>query len=340
MSAVFIQLVMQLVTIYCKLGFGIGSGWLLGRWSSPKVPTLLGKWLFWIGVPISVFAFVRQIDLSASIWLAPTVAWAAMATSLAIAWSWLRFGSQRLSRQSQGSFLLASTIGNTGYLGYPISLAIAGEATFGWALFYDLLGSLLWGYGIGVMVASYYGQKEPTNVIRNMFTQVAINPALWSLVFGLLSRHFIFPAPIEMGLKIVAWGVIFLAIILIGMRLGSLNNSQNHVHDNEQINQPINQQVHQQIHQKQRSQHLAQVKSSLLIKMLIVPLIFSLILPLLGITKSICLVLVLQIGMPPAFASLIVSETYQLDPDLAVRSLAYGTCLLLLTLPIWLLLLH
>jgi predicted permease len=271
-----------------------------------------------------VFAFVRQIDLSGSIWLAPTVAWAAMATSLAIAWLWLRFGSQRLSRQSQGSFLLASTIGNTGYLGYPISLAIAGESTFGWALFYDLLGSLLWGYGIGVMVASYYGQKEPTNVIRNMFTQVAINPALWSLVFGLLSRYFIFPAPIETGLKIVAWGVIFLAIMLIGMRLGSLQNSHKNSQNNAQTS----------------SEHLAQVKSSLLIKMLIVPLIFSLILPLLGITKSICLVLVLQIGMPPAFASLIVSETYQLDPDLAVRSLAFGTCLLLLTLPIWLLILH
>lgn len=320
MSITVNPLVIQLASIYGKLALGIGSGWLLGRWSSPQVPSLLGKWLFWLGVPISVFVFVRQIDLDGSIWLAPAVAWAAMAMGLAIAWLWLRFGPLHLNKASQGSFLLVSTIGNTGYLGYPISLAIAGEAGFGWALFYDLLGSLPWGYGIGVMVAAYHGQKETSHIVRHMFTQVAINPALWSLALGLLSRSVTFAAPLDMGLTLVAWGVIILAIMLIGMRLSSLQSRQC-PDPRPKMTPPA-------------------VQSSLLIKMVLVPLLFSLLLPALGIAKSSCLVLVLQIAMPPALATLIVSETYQLDPDLTVRSLTSGTCLLLLTLPIWLLILH
>ncbi|MGB2926974.1 MAG: AEC family transporter [Limnothrix sp.] len=306
-------LLLQLVTIYLKLGIGIGSGWAIGRFTSAAIAGKLAKWLFWVGVPVSVFVFVRQIELSSTIWIAPVVAWCAMGLCLGLAWLWLRLGQQTFSKPAQGSFLLVSTIGNTGYLGFPISLAIAGEATFAWALFYDLLGSLLWGYGIGVMIAAYYGRtSEQTQIYRQMLTQVLINPALWSLVLGLISRAIAFPAFIETSLNAIAWGVIMLAIVLIGMRLSRLKISQK----------------------------LTQIRSSLLIKMLIVPLIFSLLLPLFGIPKSICLALVLQIAMPPAFATLIVSETYKLDQDLAVSSLATGTIVLLFTLPIWIILLR
>lgn len=306
-------LILQLAAIYCKLGVGIGGGWVIGYFSPQSFANYLGKLLFWIGVPISVFGFVRQIDLSGTVWVAPLVAWLAMGLSLGLAWLWLHYRSPQLSMPSQGSFLLVSTIGNTGYLGYPISLAIAGQEAFAWALFYDLLGSLLWGYGVGVMVAAYYGQKQKISLLENlkkMFTQVAINPALWSLVLGLFLRAIAFPLLLEKSLEIVSWGVIGLAIVLIGMRLSQLNIGQD----------------------------FPQIRSSLIIKMVLVPLIFSLILPFFNLSKLICLALVVQIAMPPAFSTLIVSETYELDQELAVSSLALGACLLLATLPVWVIL--
>ncbi|NJN71574.1 MAG: AEC family transporter [Limnothrix sp. RL_2_0] len=306
-------LLIQLVTIYLKLGIGIGGGWALGKITPEAIAGQIGKWLFWVGVPISVFGFVRQIELTGSVGLAPVVAWLAMGLSLGLAWLWLRFSAHGLLKPSQGSFLLASTVGNTGYLGFPISLAIAGQEAFAWALFYDLLGSLLWGYGIGVMIAAYYGQTDQHSPpYQKMFTQVAINPALWSLVLGLICRAIAFPPLVEKSLAAIAWGVIMLAIVLIGMRLSRLKISQ-------------------------KIQH---IRSSLLIKMLIVPLFFSLLLTLWNAPKLISLALILQIGMPPAFATLIVSETYELDQELAVSALAAGTCLLLATLPIWVILFH
>ncbi len=301
---------LQLAAIYLKLCLGIGSGWVIGQFVPKTFANVLGKWLFWIGVPISVFGFVRQIELSGAIWLAPVVAWLAMMLCAALAWLWLRFRTKGLSKATQGSFLLVSSIGNTGYLGYPITLAIAGEQFFAWALFYDLLGSLIWGYGIGVMAAAYFADKQSTQVVKKMLIQVAINPALWSLVIGLSLRSVRFPRLVEDSLQAIAWGVIIFAIVLIGMRLSQL----------------------------QISQQVPQIQSSLAIKMAVVPLLFGLILPWLGVEGLARLTVVLQIAMPPAFSTLIVAEAYQLDRELAVSSLATGCCVLLFALPIWLLL--
>jgi malate permease and related proteins len=59
-------------------------------------------------------------------------------------------------------------------------------------------------------------------------------------------------------------------------------------------------------------------------------------LPLLGITGNPLLVIVLQMAMPPAFATLVIAEAYDLDRELTVTTLAIGSVALLLLLPLWL----
>jgi len=49
-----------------------------------------------------------------------------------------------------------------------------------------------------------------------------------------------------------------------------------------------------------------------------------------------CLVLVLMSGMPSAFAGLILAEEYELDRDLIASSIALSTGALLMTIPLWL----
>jgi len=55
----------------------------------------------------------------------------------------------------------------------------------------------------------------------------------------------------------------------------------------------------------------------------------------LGINGVTRLVLVLQTAMPPAFATLVIAEAYDLDRDLAVTALAVGTIGILFLLPVW-----
>lgn len=303
----------KLLELYLSLSGGVLLGWFLGRILPKQSPIYLGKFLFWIGVPIGIFSFLRRTNLSGPIWIAPLVSWAAILLGAGLAWTWIKI-NQHLGKLSenaakkpnQGSFILASMVGNTGYLGYPVTLSLLGQQYFGWALFYDLLGSTIGTYGFGVVLAARFGMGVTS------YKQIAIvviqNPALWSLSLGFTARQIPLPDVVELVLQIIAWTVIGLSLILIGMRLSLLKSLQG----------------------------LSQISVTLCIKMLLVPLILGIGLTMLGMTGSPRLVMVLQMSMPPAFATLILAEAYNLDRELAVTGIAIGCVGLFFTLPLWL----
>ncbi len=310
----------KLLELYLPLGGGAFLGWFLGRVLPKNFPIYLGQFLFWIGVPVGVVAFLRRTNLSGAIWIAPVAAWVATLLGVGLAWTWIKFregvGRDRVSdreredrnryRRNQGSFLLASMVGNTGYLGYPVILALVGQEYFGWALFYDFLGSLLATDGLGVALAARFGMGADSK--GKAIATVLKTPALWSLGFGLIFRLVPLPDAVDVSLQKVGWTVVALSIVLIGMRLSQLSSWRD----------------------------VRQASVCLGIKMLLVPLVVGLVLRGLGMSGSPLLTIVLQMAMPPAFATLIIAETYNLDRDLAVTAIAIGCGVLFFTLPIWL----
>ncbi|MDY6783369.1 MAG: AEC family transporter [Cyanobacteriota bacterium] len=309
------QLGSQLAILYLKLAGGVLLGWVLGRILPPSVPTRLGLFLFWIGVPLSVIAFLRQAELSATIWMAPVVAWVAIGSGAGLAALWMKIEARSRpldplasDKPFQGSFLLSSMLGNTGYLGYPITLSLVGEKYFAWAMFYDLLGSLLGSYGLGAVLAARLGCR--TKIPVSWFRPLIENPTLWSFFFGLGFRQIPLPPLAERIFHNIAWGTVALALVLMGMRLSQMDSWQN----------------------------WRPASASLTIKMLVVPLTLGMLLPLFGIKGAPHLALVVQMAMPPAFATLVLAETYDLDRQLAVTSLFLGSTGLLLTLPLWIVL--
>ncbi|UZQ55772.1 AEC family transporter [Trichothermofontia sichuanensis B231] len=305
----------KLLTLYLQLGGGVLCGLLLGRLLPATVPYRLGKFLFWIGVPLSIVGFLQQAQLGGAVWLAPAIAWVAILLGVFLAWLWLNW-PQRFrptdhqptpwSKSERGSFMLTAMVGNTGYLGYPVSLSLVGPQYFAWALFYDMVGTLLGAYGLGVVLAAYFGRGDRS--VGPLLRSLVYNPAPWSLGLGLVLRQLPLPAPVEQGLLGTAWAMLGLSLLLIGMRLGQLSSWRS----------------------------LQQGLQSLSIKMLTVPLLVGIALSLAGITGAPRLVLVLQAAMPPAFATLVISEAYDLDRTLTVTCLAVGTVGLLMTLPLWL----
>ncbi|MEB3280321.1 MAG: AEC family transporter [Lyngbya sp.] len=304
----------QLLQLYQWLIGGVLLGWILRLILPPFVPVWIGKFLFWVGVPIGIFVFLRQADLSGEIWLAPVVAWIAIVLGASLAWLWMS-RKRRLSpvndtswsRPTQGSFILSSMVGNTGYIGFPVILSLVGTQYFGWAVFYDGLGSAIGAYGLGVLLAARFGleTQNPWALMIVMFK----NPALWSLGFSLLSRDVSLPNQVEQILQFIAWGMIGLSLILMGMRLSQLSSWR----------------------------YLKQASVSLSIKMLIVPLVMGTILSILGVEGSPLLIMVLLMATPPAFATLVLAEAFNLDRELTVTTLAVGSVALLVTLPLWLL---
>lgn len=285
-------------------------GFLLGRKLPATVPTRLGQSLYWVGVPISIVAFLRKSDLSGPIWIAPIIAHIAILLGAFFAWLGIK-GKVYLTNSvpqlsTQGSCILAAMVGNTGYLGYPIILTVVDHQYFGWALFYDLLGTTLGVYVLGVALAARFSRSDHNR--GYVARAILINPALWSCGLGLVFRRVAIAPLAEFCLNKFAWIVVALSLILIGMRLVKLNSWYN----------------------------LGWASISVVIKMLLVPLIISSTLPLLGITGSPAQIIVLQMAMTPAFSTLIIAEAFDLNRDLTVTALAIGTIVLLLTLPMWL----
>lgn len=308
----------NLLKLYLPLVLWVGLGIFLGRHLPSGILDRLGKFLFWIGVPISIIAFLQQTQLSGTVWVAPAIAWVAILLGAGLGWGWIclsnahacKFGQGLHPKASQGSFLLAAMVGNTGYLGYPIILTLVGPEYFAWALFYDLLGTMLGAYGLGVIVAARFSQATSTK--WQLLQALLINPGLASFGVGLGLRAIALPPFLERGLILCAWTMLALSLLLMGMRLSQIHSWKS----------------------------LRQGAVSLSIKMLIVPLLVGLLLPLIGITGVPQLVIVLQMAMPPAFATLVIAEAYDLDRNMAVSTLAAGSGAILVTLPLWLWLFH
>lgn len=313
------------------ISYVLGLPRLAARFRKPPqttVPAALGKFLFFIGVPVSVVNFLRRADLTGSIWVAPVVAWFAIAIALLLAWLWIRPARPLWSKPSRGTFLLASMVGNTGYIGFPIVLLTPqlGPDYFGWALFYDVLGTFFGAYVIGVIIGTRYGKpprlgasgtdfEEESDLIgetsvsfRVVAREVLKNPTMIAFVLGLALRQVEFPELLSLGLNGFAWAMVMLALVLMGMRLQQLDSWG--------------------------ALKTAAAASS--IKMITIPLLVGMALTSMGIEGPPRLALVIQSGMPSAFAALVISENYSLNRDLAVTTVGLTSALLLFTLPIWL----
>ncbi|MGG6239765.1 AEC family transporter [Nodosilinea sp. AN01ver1] len=314
--------------LYGPIGAGIGAGIALGALlqrfdpSSPEslklhqqVPLRLGRFLFWLGIPLSIVGFMRRADLSGNLYLAPVVAWAAILLGLLCSRLWIRRTPQaQWPPPTQGSFSLAAMLGNTGYIGYPVVLLLPqlGVGVFGWALFYDALGTLLGSYGLGAILASELGgQRPPAAQQRQWLTRlraVGQNPIILAFGLGLGLKAIALPAWLDQGLYQFAWAIVMLSLVLMGLRIQQLS-SWHHL-------------------------HLATV--AVAIKMLILPLAVGIGLTLLGVDGAPRLVMILQAGMPCAFSNLVLAEAYDLDRDLSVTCVGLSSASLLLTLPLWL----
>ncbi|HIK44067.1 MAG TPA: AEC family transporter [Leptolyngbyaceae cyanobacterium M65_K2018_010] len=301
---------------------GVGLGQILAQipksGSHPhtlhqRVPLALGKFLFWVGIPISIVGFIRHADLSGPIYLAPLVAWLAMLLGLGCSRLWIRAQGKHWPRPTQGSFALAAMLGNTGYIGYPVILLLPqlGISVFGWALFYDALGTLLGSYGLGAILASEFSDRSQVRahpVWRRRLLEVLQNPIILAFGLGLGLKGVPLPAQLDQALYAIAWLVVMLALVLMGLRIQQLTSWR----------------------------HLSKAGVAIAIKMLVLPLAVGLGLTVVGVHGAPRMVMILQAGMPSAFANLVLAEAYDLDRDLSVTCVGLSSIGLLITLPLWL----
>ncbi|WP_198406032.1 AEC family transporter [Parathermosynechococcus lividus] len=296
-----------LARLYGLIFFCMGAGYIGVRFVPATTTGWLAQGLFWVGAPLCALSFILTTPLTGSSSLAPLMAWAGMGLGVGVAWLWLRWHPCH-TRQGSGSFLLATMVGNTGFIGYPITWQLLGSSHFSWALFYDLLGSLLISYSAGIGLAASFGQTHVS--VPKLLWHIGRNPTLWCVGLGLALRNYPLPAIAHQGLLAVAWLMVLAGLVYMGMCLGETN-----------------------LHMDWR-----RIIPCLSIKMFLVPLLLGIGLTLVGVNGLPRLGIVLQAGMPPAFMTLVLADVYRLDRPFAASLIMVSLLVLVPLLPLWLLL--
>ncbi|MGL4881785.1 MAG: AEC family transporter, partial [Waterburya sp.] len=210
-------------------------------------------------------------------------------------------------RSSQGSFILASTLGSTGYLGLSIVPVFVGSVYSGWAVLYSVTQILFGSFGVGVLLADYYGSSRQHICWSIQLQKLLKVPALWAFLIGWYSRGFDLGLIIDWGLQIGVLLVIGGAFLLTGIQI----------------------------------QEIKQIKClnwaiiPTLLKMLIIPGLTGLCLTWLGFTGDARLSMVLMSGMPTANTNLILAEEYNLDRQVTSSTIALSTILLPVMILVW-----
>ncbi len=318
-----------LLHAYTPLVVWIGLGVVLLRFLPASLPRLIGRGLYWVGLPIQIFALARQTDFSQLTVLAPVYTLIILAVGLVAGWlgqRWLGQGwlgqptvqvglaekltsfqpDQSAHQDRQGSFILSAMLGNTGLVGIAIASTLVSPENLVWAIVYTVTQNIFGSFGLGVFVASYFGRPMASrwHHLRDLLTV----PTLWAFGLGWLSQRFSFPAPVDAVFAQSVWVVIPISFILTGMRLSQLAGW--------------------------RSLQVGIFPG--LIKVLLLPMVMGIVTTATGLTGEPRLALVLMAGMPTAFAALILAEEYDLDRQLPTSAIALSTLGVFLLLPLWL----
>lgn len=309
---------------YTPLILWTGLGLLIFRFLPETLPRLLGRGLYWVGIPLELLALARQTNFSEPAGLAPVVTLVALGLGFGVAYLCLQLlKSLNWSPQAkeseffrvwqnpsyQGSFILAAVLGNTGFVGLSIAPALIGDDYLNWIVFFSITHNIIGAFVFGVLIASIFGRSSQPHPWWIHVRDVLTVPVLWAFVIGYLTRSVDLPPIVESGLEASIKIVIACAFLLIGMRLCQIQGWQ--------------------------SLKIALIPATL--RVLIIPGSVGAIAALLfGLSGDRLLAMVLMSGVPTAFTGLIFAEEYNLDRKLIASSIFLSTLLYLLVLPLWL----
>jgi len=214
------------------------------------------------------------------------------------------------------SLQLAGLIGNTSFLGIPIAIALLPTETINLTIGFDL-GTTLFSWIFG----PYLLQKKSTNYsflnIKNLVFSIFNSPASRGIIGVLIIYLIGLENFMEDFLWIPARFVIYLAIVVVGTRLGIITNNKKEIFSfKENINY------------------------SVFLKLLILPIFIYVLCQILNFEGIETTALVLQAGTPSAISTILLAEAYKKQRELAAKALFTTTIVSTATIPLLFLLIN
>lgn len=260
-------------------------------------------------LPAAVLRYAPRLHLEPALLGVAAVPWLLLLATLLLVGvlsRWLQFRDEE-----RAVLLLTVALGNTSFLGYPLTRALIGEHALPYAVVYDQFGAFLILSTFGLWVLTRYGgsafveSRRPT--AKEMLLRVVKFPPLWALVLGFTVMPAQPPTWLAGGLQRLSDALLPLAMLTIGLSV--------------RLTLPRDE--------------LKPLASGLLLKLAVMPALALLLVPLLGLHGEMARATVLESAMPSMVTAGALAISHGLAPRLAAAMVGYSVLLSLMTLPLW-----
>jgi len=251
--------------------------------------------------PVIFFNLARaEIDLSHAVGIG--LALVAVSLTGVFTW-WMASRVMKLPRNQTGAVVCAVLSVNTGYLGYPLTVALLGRDQLSTAVLYDVLVTgpslLLGAFAVGAAFGTKAGDT-PRDRVRAFFTR---NPPLYAAIAGLLA-----PEALAPQFLVDASQALIVAILPIGFFAVGATLAEGAEHGELPLPPPLTKPV----------------MLTLLARLALVPaLLMLLAAPLIDLPAAYRL----MSAMPTGLNAMVVSHAYGLDNQIVAEAVTWSTAI-------------
>ena len=291
------------LAIVIAVGVGVWSErrWPLGAANAARKALLI--LLYALLPPVIFFNLAKaEIDLSHAVGIG--LALVAVSLTGVFTW-WMASRVLRLPRHQTGAVVCAVLSVNTGYLGYPLTVALLGRGELSTAVLYDVLVTgpslLLGAFAVGAAFGTKAGDT-PRDRVRAFFTR---NPPLYAAIAGLLA-----PSALAPQILVDASQALIVAILPIGFFAVGATLAEGAEHGELPLPPPLTRPV----------------LLALVARLALVPaLLMLLAAPLIDLPAAYRL----MSAMPTGLNAMVVSHAYGLDNRIVAEAVTWSTAIVI-----------
>jgi malate permease and related proteins len=284
----------------------------VGVWAERRRPLAAGRaarrslmLMLYVLIPPLIFVNLAasKIDIEHGVGL--VLGLVAISLTALFTW-WLASRFWQLPRHSTGAVVSAVLCMNTGYLGYPLTVALLGRDELSTAVLYDVMVSgpslLLGAFAVGAAFGTKAGEG-PRERVRAFFTR---NPPLYAAIAGLLA-----PEALAPDLAVDLSQALIVAILPIGFFAVGATLAENAEHGELPMPPPLSRPV----------------ALALVMRLAVAPaLLILLAAPLIDLPTP----YLLLAAMPTGLNSMVVAHAYGLDMEITAEAVTWSTTIVIL----------
>ena len=269
----------------------------------------LNMYVLYVALPALILKNVPQLQFSAELLIPAITPWLLLLAVVGMVLLLSKFFAW--SREVTGALLIVLPLGNTSFLGFPMTEALFGSAAMPYAVVYDQVGSFIALATYVTIVAAFYSPTATKPTVKGIIVKIITFPSFIALALGLLLRGTEYPPLANQLIDNLAATLVPVVMVAVGFALTV----------------------------KFSKAEISPLVSALSIKLLMMPALAALLWFSLGYRGVAVNISIFQAAMPPMISAGAIAIMAGLAPRLVSGIIGLGILAGLITLPLvsWLL---